>query len=54
MDAVFGENNEVHKRVGFAGFGNEAADMLGGVVELGGRENLEELGLAEADYNGVV
>lgn len=54
MDAVFGKDDEVHERVGFAGFGDEVADMLGGVLELGGCQDFEELGLAEADYDGVV
>ena len=53
MDAVFGEDDEVHVRVGFARFGDEGADMLHGLGESGGGGDGEELRLAEADDYGV-
>lgn len=53
MDAVFGEDYEVHLRVGFPRFLDERADMFGGVGEVGGVLDGEELGLAEADDDGV-
>jgi hypothetical protein len=54
VEAVFGEYDHVHLRVGFAGFADEGADMFGGVLEVLGGLYREELGLAEADYDGVV
>jgi hypothetical protein len=54
VEAVFGEYDHVHLRVGLAGFADEGADMFGGILEVLGDLHGEELGLAEADYNGVV
>jgi hypothetical protein len=54
MEAVFGEYDHVHLWVGFAGFADERADMFGGGLEVLGGLHGEELGLAEADYDGVV
>lgn len=54
VDAVFGKDDEVHERVGLAGFGDKFADMLRSVLKLDGCKDFEKLGLAEADYDGVV
>ena len=53
MKAVFGEYDHVHLRVGFPRFADEGADMFGGGLEVLGGGNGEELGLAEAYYDGV-
>jgi len=54
VEAVFGEDDHVHLRVGFPRFADERTDVLGGGFEVLGGLHGEELGLAEADYDGVV
>ena len=53
VEAIFGEDDHGHLGVGFAGFLHERADMFGGILEVFGRLHGEELGLAEADYDGI-
>ena len=50
---IFGEYYHVHLGVRFSRFADEGADMVGGGLEVLGGCDGEELGLAEADYDGV-
>jgi hypothetical protein len=53
VEHVFGENYHVHGCVGIASFGDEGQDVFEGAGEVAGGGHGEELGLAEADDNGV-
>jgi len=53
VDTVFREDNHVHLSVGCASLFDEGTDMVCGVLQVAGSLHGEELGLAEADYDGI-